>query len=205
MVDRKNLQYDKLFKMLLIGDSGVGKSALLLKFTDNSFTDQYMSTIGVDFKIKTVKIEDLTIKLQIWDTAGQERFRTITSSYYRGAHGIFVVYDVTNRESFESAPQLWMAELERYAQEGVAKMLIGTKTDLTESRAVSTSEGRDLAAKCNSLFLETSAKSGEGVEEAFLKLAQEINEHDESNPSSGDKTKLDLGSVKNKRRGLCTL
>merc|ERR1711965_386176 len=107
-------EYDYLFKLLLIGDSGVGKSCLLLRFADDTYTETYISTIGVDFKIRTVEIDQKVIKLQIWDTAGQERFRTITSSYYRGAHGIIVVYDVTDEESF-TAVERWMTEIERFA------------------------------------------------------------------------------------------
>lgn len=114
----------------------MGKSCLLLRFSDDTYTDSFISTIGVDFKIRTVELDGKTVKLQIWDTAGQERFRTITSSYYRGAHGIIVVYDVTDKESFENVKS-WMAEIERYASDGVSKLLVGNKSDMTEQRAVS--------------------------------------------------------------------
>uniref|UniRef100_A0A0M3ICE7 Ras-related protein Rab-1A n=1 Tax=Ascaris lumbricoides TaxID=6252 RepID=A0A0M3ICE7_ASCLU len=126
---------DYLFKLLLIGDSGVGKSCLLLRFADDTYTESYISTIGVDFKIRTIELDGKTIKLQIWDTAGQERFRTITSSYYRGAHGIIVVYDITDQESFNNVKQ-WLQEIDRYACENVNKLLVGNKCDLTSKRAV---------------------------------------------------------------------
>mmetsp|Transcript_1325 Transcript_1325/g.3547 ORF Transcript_1325/g.3547 Transcript_1325/m.3547 type:complete len:155 (-) Transcript_1325:896-1360(-) len=116
-------EYDYLFKLLLIGDSGVGKSCLLLRFADDTYTESYISTIGVDFKIRTLELDGKTIKLQIWDTAGQERFRTITSSYYRGAHGIIVVYDVTDQESFNNVKQ-WMNEIDRYANEKVNNCIL---------------------------------------------------------------------------------
>jgi len=128
-------EYDHLFKLLLIGDSGVGKSCLLLRFADDTYAESYISTIGVDFKIKTVSLDGQTIKLQIWDTAGQERFRTITSSYYRGAHGIIVVYDVTDGESYTNVKQ-WLEEIQRYACEGVNKLLVGNKCDLANKRVV---------------------------------------------------------------------
>jgi Ras-related protein Rab-1A len=121
--------------LLIIGDSGVGKSCLLLRFADDTYTDSFISTIGVDFKIRTVELEGKIVKLQIWDTAGQERFRTITSSYYRGAHGIIVVYDVTDAESFENVKS-WMAEIDRYASDGVSKLLVGNKSDLSGKRAI---------------------------------------------------------------------
>ncbi|TKR60876.1 hypothetical protein L596_028058 [Steinernema carpocapsae] len=117
MATTMNPEYDYLFKLLLIGDSGVGKSCLLLRFADDTYTESYISTIGVDFKIRTIELEDKVIKLQIWDTAGQERFRTITSSYYRGAHGIIV-------ESFNNVKQ-WLQEIDRYACENVNKLLVG--------------------------------------------------------------------------------
>lgn len=126
---------DYLFKLLLIGDSGVGKSCLLLRFADDTYTESYISTIGVDFKIRTIDLDGKTIKLQIWDTAGQERFRTITSSYYRGAHGIIVVYDCTDQESFNNVKQ-WLEEIDRYACDNVNKLLVGNKSDLHTKKVV---------------------------------------------------------------------
>merc|ERR1712196_737176 len=123
-------EYDYLFKLLLIGDSGVGKSCLLLRFADDTYTETYISTIGVDFKIRSIEIDGKVIKLQIWDTAGQERFRTITSSYYRGAHGIIVVYDITDEDSFTAVAR-WITEIERFAGQDVNKMMVGNKADLT--------------------------------------------------------------------------
>ncbi|XP_073950862.1 ras-related protein ORAB-1-like [Choristoneura fumiferana] len=128
-----NPEYDYLFKLLLIGDSGVGKSCLLLRFADDTYTESYISTIGVDFKIRTVELDGKTIKLQIWDTAGQERFRTITSSYYRGAHGIIIVYDCTDQDSFSNVKQ-WLEEIDRYACDNVNKLLVGNKCDLTTKK-----------------------------------------------------------------------
>ncbi|AYU79957.1 ras-related protein RAB1A [Leishmania donovani] len=166
-------EYDYLFKLLLIGDSGVGKSCLLLRFADDSYTDSYISTIGVDFKIRTLNLESKVIKLQIWDTAGQERFRTITSSYYRGAHGIIIVYDTTDMESFNNV-KTWLSEIEKYASENVNKILVGNKCDLVTKKAVDTQMAKDFADSLGIPFLETSAKNSTNVEEAFIQMASGI-------------------------------
>merc|ERR1711959_346482 len=165
-------EYDYLFKLLLIGDSGVGKSCLLLRYVDETYQEAYISTIGVDFKIRTVELDGKVIKLQIWDTAGQERFRTITSSYYRGAHGIIVVYDVTDEESFNNV-KTWLNEINRYANENVNKLLVGNKSDLTSKKVVDHATAKAFADEIGIPFLETSAKSADNVEQAFT-MAQEI-------------------------------
>jgi len=166
-------EYDYLFKLLLIGDSGVGKSCLLLRFADDTYTQSYISTIGVDFKIRTIELEGKTCKLQIWDTAGQERFRTITSSYYRGAHGIIIVYDCTDKESFQNVKH-WISEIDKYANEQVKKLLVGNKCDLSSKKLVSYDEGRELAESLGISFLETSAKNSHNVEQSFQLMAGEI-------------------------------
>ena len=165
---------DYLFILVLIGDSGVGKSCLLLRFADDKWTDSYISTIGVDFKIRTIELDGKTIKLQIWDTAGQERFRTISSTYYRGAHGIIVVYDVTNRASFDNVKR-WLTEIDKYAREGVNKLLVGNKCECDDTvRQVPTAEGKSFAEAVYLNFLETSAKAGTFVDTAFLMMAHYI-------------------------------
>lgn len=165
--------YDHLFKLVLIGDSGVGKSCLLLRFADGAFTESYISTIGVDFRFRTVEIEEQTVKLQIWDTAGQERFRTITSAYYRGADGIIMVYDVTNRDSFLHVRD-WLAEVNRYAPDGTCqKLLIGNKSD-KKDKAVSFKEGQEFAEELGMPFLETSARTADNVEAAFLRVGADL-------------------------------
>lgn len=168
-----NPEYDYLFKLLLIGDSGVGKSCLLLRFADDTYTESYISTIGVDFKIRTVDLDDKTIKLQIWDTAGQERFRTITSSYYRGAHGIIIVYDCTDQDSFSNVKQ-WLEEIDRYACDNVNKLLVGNKCDLTAKKVVEYTTANQYAEQLGIPFLETSAKNSTNVEQAFMTMAAEI-------------------------------
>uniref|UniRef100_A0A7S2SPR3 Uncharacterized protein n=1 Tax=Mucochytrium quahogii TaxID=96639 RepID=A0A7S2SPR3_9STRA len=174
-------EYDYLFKLLLIGDSGVGKSCLLLRFADDTYTESYISTIGVDFKIRTIELDGKTIKLQIWDTAGQERFRTITSSYYRGAHGIIIVYDVTDEESFQNVKQ-WLQEIDRYACEKVNTLLVGNKSDLTTKRQVSYEAAKEFADQNDMEFIETSAKNATNVEKAFMAMAKQIKTRMASQP-----------------------
>jgi Ras-related protein Rab-1A len=165
--------YDHLFKLVLLGDSGVGKSCLLLRFADDEFTDSYITTIGVDFRFRTLPIEGKTIKLQIWDTAGQERFRTITSAYYRGADGIIMVYDTCVRESFEHIDS-WVEEVNKYANDGTCKILVGNKCDDNAARQVSTEEGKKKAAELGVKFVETSAKANICVGDAFELVATEL-------------------------------
>jgi Ras-related protein Rab-1A len=190
-----NPEYDYLFKLLLIGDSGVGKSCLLLRFADDTYTESYISTIGVDFKIRTIELDGKTIKLQIWDTAGQERFRTITSSYYRGAHGIIVVYDVTDKESFDNVKQ-WLQEIERYACENVNKLLVGNKSDLTTKKVVDYATAKDFADERGIPFLETSAKNANNVEQAFMTMAAEIKARMGPSAVQTDTKKVALGQGK---------
>lgn len=198
-------EYDYLFKLLLIGDSGVGKSCLLLRFADDTYTESYISTIGVDFKIRTIDLDGKTIKLQIWDTAGQERFRTITSSYYRGAHGIIIVYDVTDLDSFQNVKQ-WLHEIDRYASENVNKLLVGNKADLADKRTVQEGDAREFANELSIQFLETSAKEATNVENAFLTMAYEIKQRmassgPEATPSSSGPNLAAGASVK--KKGCC--
>ncbi|KAK9124114.1 hypothetical protein Sjap_013716 [Stephania japonica] len=171
---RARADYDYLIKLLLIGDSGVGKSCLLLRFSDDSFTTSFITTIGIDFKIRTIELDGKRIKLQIWDTAGQERFRTITTAYYRGAMGILLVYDVTDESSFNNIRN-WIRNIEQHASDNVNKILVGNKADMDESkRAVPTSRGQALADEYGIKFFETSAKTNFNVEQVFFSIARDI-------------------------------
>ncbi|XP_057721003.1 ras-related protein RABE1d-like [Arachis stenosperma] len=171
---RSRADYDYLIKLLLIGDSGVGKSCLLLRFTDDTFTTSFITTIGIDFKIRTVELDGKRIKLQIWDTAGQERFRTITSAYYRGAMGILLVYDITDESSFENIRN-WIRNIEEHASDNVNRILVGNKADMDESkRVVPTSKGQALANEYGIKFFETSAKTNLNVEKIFLSISREV-------------------------------
>lgn len=176
--------YDYLFKLVLIGDSGVGKSCLLLRFADDAFTESYISTIGVDFRFRTVKIDSKTVKLQIWDTAGQERFRTITSAYYRGADGIIMVYDVTKQDSFDHVND-WLREVNRYATEETCKLLVGNKCDKVKEKKVSFDDAKEFADKLNIPLLETSAKNADNVEKAFLTMAAKLIAIRDQKPDEG--------------------
>jgi len=204
MATSKSANYDYLIKLLLIGDSGVGKSCLLLRFCDDSFTPSFIATIGIDFKIRTIDLDGKKIKLQIWDTAGQERFRTITTAYYRGAMGILLVYDVTDLKSFD-AIRLWIRNIEQHASEGVNKILVGNKCDMNDKRVVSVEKGQELANEFGIPCIETSAKNNINVEAAFIKLATEIKSRliDSTDDKNPKKEGVKLTEKQDKKAGGC--
>lgn len=173
MASPREDEYDYLFKIVLIGDSGVGKSNLLSRFTRNEFNLESKSTIGVEFATKSIVAEGKTIKAQIWDTAGQERYRAITSAYYRGAVGALLVYDITKHGTFENVER-WLKELRDHADANTVIMLVGNKSDLRHLRAVSTEEAMAFAEKNNLAFIETSALEATGVDSAFQRILTEI-------------------------------
>ena len=164
-------QYDFIFKVLLLGNSDVGKSSILIRYVDESWNDAFVPTIGVDFKIKSMEVEQKIVKMQIWDTAGQERFRNVISSYFRGAHGLFLIYDITNRDSFKNL-ESWLIEIEKNASENVLKVLVGNKNDLEQDRVISYEEGKNFANRNGMEFIETSAKINTNVSEAFEMLGK---------------------------------
>ncbi|KAK3251071.1 hypothetical protein CYMTET_39581 [Cymbomonas tetramitiformis] len=198
---------DYQFKLLLVGDCGVGKSTLLLRITEDRFDEGYISTIGVDFRIKRVAVDNKQIRLHIWDTAGQERFRTITSSYYRGAHGIFVVYDITQADTFHNVKR-WFHELEIHSSEAL-RVLVGNKSDLSGKREVSYTTAKALADNLGVPLFETSAKDAEGVEQLFLNMTAEIKNRRTAAPvvTAGEQQPISIGSARavNRRSagGVC--
>eukprot|EP01038_Epipyxis_sp_PR26KG_P010212 gene10212-13740_t len=169
----KDEEYDYLFKVVLIGDSGVGKSNLLSRFTRNEFNLESKSTIGVEFATKSIQVDAKTIKAQIWDTAGQERYRAITSAYYRGAVGALLVYDISKHVTFENVER-WLKELKDHAEQNIVIMLVGNKSDLRHKRAVTTEDAMAFAESNNLAFIETSALDATGVDEAFRQILTEI-------------------------------
>ena len=210
-------EYEYLFKLLLIGNSSVGKSSLLFRFVENVWDDSFVPTIGVDFvsikiiffqKLKTFETNGKKVKLQIWDTAGQERFKNITASYYRGGHGVLIVYDITDRESFENLNS-WLIEIEKNANKNVYKLLIGNKSDLEEKRKVTFQEGKDFAESNGMKFIETSAKTSANVQEAFETLTNEIisstiNKGKGKEKKEDSNLKLDQGNnIMEKKKGGC--
>ncbi|KDP31762.1 hypothetical protein JCGZ_12223 [Jatropha curcas] len=170
---RADDDYDYLFKVVLIGDSGVGKSNLLSRFTRNEFCLESKSTIGVEFATRSIHVDDKVVKAQIWDTAGQERYRAITSAYYRGAVGALLVYDVTRHVTFENVER-WLKELRDHTDSNIVIMLVGNKADLRHLRAVTTEDAKAFAEKEKTFFMETSALESLNVENAFTEVLTQI-------------------------------
>eukprot|EP00689_Sawyeria_marylandensis_P002480 EC823893.1.p1 GENE.EC823893.1~~EC823893.1.p1 ORF type:complete len:218 (+),score=91.23 EC823893.1:24-677(+) len=208
----------KTLKILLIGNSGVGKSCLLLRFCDPNykFSNTFVSTIGIDFRLKTVEVNNQKINLQIWDTAGQERFQTITRKYYQGAHGIILVFDVTDKNSLDSVKH-WMKSIEENSKEAVKVNLVGNKCDLRDSQPENTSyvsnkQGKQMADDCKLNYFETSAKTGAGINECFQNLAQSILSQKSENSEEEEKKETKIVDIekdnKNKeggKKGCCSL
>nr|ABD65444.1 Rab35 [Suberites domuncula] len=196
-------EYDHLFKLLIIGDSGVGKSSLLLRFADNLFSGTYITTIGVDFKIRTIDVNGEKVKLQIWDTAGQERFRTITSTYYRGTHGVIVVYDVTNGESFVNVKR-WLQEIDQNC-DVVNRILVGNKNDCPERKVVQTEDATKFADQIGIQLFETSAKENLNVEEVFYAITRLVlqTKKDSAKDSSGKDGTIRVGKGGNQKKKKC--
>ena len=190
--------YDHLFRYIIVGDMAVGKSCLLLQFTDNKFRHQHELTIGVEFGGKTIEVGNKVVKIQIWDTAGQEKFRSISHSYIRNADAIILVYDVTNEETFDHV-STWMEAIQGLARQGLPVILVGNKIDMENERKISTEEGQKLAEKYKILFKEASAMSGNGVTEAFTMLTIEIFDKQGISGNSGCKLE-DAKKVSNNKR-----
>ncbi|KAH9842956.1 GTPase [Rhodofomes roseus] len=165
--------FDYLFKVVLIGDSGVGKSNLLSRFTRNEFNLETKSTIGVEFATRSITVDGKTLKAQIWDTAGQERYRAITAAYYRGAVGALLVYDISKHQTYVNVTR-WLKELRDHADSNIVIMLVGNKSDLKHLRAVPTDEAKAFAAENNLSFMETSALDASNVESAFQTILTDI-------------------------------
>ena len=153
----KSKQFDYTFKIVMIGDSGVGKSCILLRFADDKFNENFYATIGVDFRFKNVMVDDKSVKLQIWDTAGQERFKTITSAYYRGADGIIIVYDITDRNSFAHIKD-WLDDVNKYTDDNPLKIIVGNKIDLIKDKQINNNDMKTMTAQTGIEIIECSAK-----------------------------------------------
>ena len=171
--------YDMIFKVVLIGDTSVGKTNILSKYLTNDFDPDSKATVGVEFGTKNFKIEDNIVKVQIWDTAGQERYRSITNAYYKGAKGSLLVYDITNPKTFESIDR-WLSDLKVNGDENISVVLLGNKSDLESDRKVTTQQGKEKAEFYKLAFMETSALNGDNIERAFNELITDVykNHHD---------------------------
>ncbi|XP_061173051.1 ras-related protein Rab-13-like [Saccostrea echinata] len=166
-------RYDMLMRLLLVGETGVGKTCVLCRYASEEFIDSHITTIGIDFKMKTISVGGKTIKVQIWDTAGQERFESITKQFYRRAQGIILVYDITSKMSFEAVPK-WLDYVKQFAREDVSVLLMGNKKDKEDNRQVAEEEAKKFAEENKLLFYETSAKDSINLEKAFYSLCEDV-------------------------------
>ena len=186
--------YEFLFKLILIGDSSVGKSNILLQYLKGKFDANSKATVGVEFGTKNIEINNKKIKIQIWDTAGQERYRSITSAYYRGAKGAFIVYDITRKETFDNIDK-WVADLKNNGDDNISIVLIGNKSDLDEKREISKEEGVQKSEEFKTAFMETSALNGDNIDKAFDELIEQIYQNNCSMIDEGDKVEIEEKGV----------
>ena len=197
------MKYDYLFKVLVIGDSGVGKSCIMVRFTEDEFNESFISTIGIDFKVKTIDVNGVTVKLQIWDTAGQERFHTITAHYFRGAMGVMLVYDVCDNTSFINIKK-WMRSIQKDEGFNGQIMILGNKCDRKDSRVISKGRGEVIANEYGVRYMETSAKENINIEESFIAISKMILEKMQNNK---EETELNIETAsgnKSLRQKCCT-
>jgi small GTP-binding protein len=188
-----------LYKILLLGDSSVGKTCFLMRYTDNTFQEIHMSTIGLDYKLKNVQLDDgKMVKIQIWDTAGQDRFRSITKNYYKGAHGIILIYDITNQKTFENVKN-WINQIKEEVSNKVTIILVGNKIDDEDHRVVSTEQGEKMAKDFGLMFFECSAKSGVNIDSTFNELVKKTVENYSKVKMEGEKLKNKKGG----KKGCC--
>ena len=194
-------QKELLYKILLLGDSSVGKTCFLMRYADNTFQEIHMSTIGLDYKLKSVQLDDgKIVKIQIWDTAGQDRFRSITKNYYKGAHGIILIYDVTSRKTFDSVKN-WISQIKEEVSDKVNIILVGNKIDDVQNRKVTFDEGEKMALSFGLPFFETSAKSGVNIDTTFNELVKKtVETYSKSEGGKGDKL---INKKSGNKKGCC--
>ena len=184
--------YDLLFKLILVGDSCVGKSNILLKYLKNEFDPNSRATVGVEFGTKNIIIDNKKIKIQIWDTAGEERYRSITSAYYKGAKGAFIVYDITRKSTFDNIDK-WISDLKLNGDKNICIIILGNKSDLDDKREVSKEGGIKKSEMYKTAFMETSALNGDNIEKAFDELIEQIIKNNQSFFENSNKKEIDMG------------
>ena len=201
MSSTKAKDYDYIFKIVLIGDTCVGKSCILVRFSDDIFNDNYVTTIGVDFRFKTMVVNQKVAKIQIWDTAGEERYRSITTAYYRGAAAIIICCDCTNTESFNNVDN-WIEEIGKYTdKDNVDIMILMNKCDLVDERKIDKSEIEKYEKKSGLKVLEVSAKTGEGIDDAFKYVISKL--IDKNEKKDNNNMTLQGGGFLGKQGGCC--
>lgn len=195
---------DVACKVMLLGDSGVGKTCILVRFKDGAFlSGSFISTVGIDFRNKVVEVDGTKVKLQIWDTAGQERFRSVTHAYYRDANALLLLYDVTNKASFDNI-RAWLTEINEYAQEDVVIMLLGNKSDMASERIIKPEDGEKLAKDHGVAFMETSAKTGMNVDLAFMAVARDLKMKKTRQPTDPKFNVAEYVDKEKKNPGCCS-